>query len=228
MPQTSPRASHSTPKLQRAVLERAAVVWHMSQVGLAFRVHQPCGQMLSASTMRAISRSCVVRETVLTPTWGLMCTRHEFHGRGGLAASGLKLRVRTSGVRRLRSCSGPTPLPPMLTMVALALHLRWIDMAALVFTSFVAMLRPAEALALTRADVLLPSDLLESGHTAYVRVSFPKMRRLTARREHVRVADPSLAFLLAAWFRHLQPHQSLLDAGCKPGPPRSTARCTMP
>ena len=113
----------------------------------------------------------------------------------------------------------PTPLPLMLAMVSLALHWHWVDMAALVLVSFVAMLRPAEALALTRADVLLPSDLLDSGHTVYVRVNLPKMRRLTARREHVRVDDPWIAFLLTAWFRHLLPEQRLLDAGS----PRRTA-----
>lgn len=85
-------------------------------------------------------------------------------------------------------------------------------MAALVYISFVAMLRLAKV---TRADVLLPSDLLESGCTVFVRIGFPKMRRLTARREHVRVDDPWFAFLLTAWFQHLEPHQQLLDTRSK-------------
>eukprot|EP00974_Lingulodinium_polyedra_P120202 11174095-Lingulodinium_polyedra.AAC.1 len=54
------------------------------------------------------------------------------------------------------------------------------------------MRRPGELLALTPADVQLPSALLALEPRACVRILLPKTRRVAARRQRVRFDDPAL------------------------------------
>jgi integrase len=90
----------------------------------------------------------------------------------------------------------PTPEILMLAMTSLAFIWHWEDVAILVYLSFVCMLRPGEALRLKYSDLLLPSRLLSNDNVAYVSIIDPKMRRLAARREHVRLECPYfIAFL---------------------------------
>ena len=106
----------------------------------------------------------------------------------------------------------PTPAPMLLAMVALALTWGWLDIAVGLYLSFVAMLRPGELLRLVTEDILVPSLLLSRRGVAYVRISHPKMRRLAARREHVRIEDPMLVRLLEALRPTLRPGQRLIRA----------------
>ena len=71
------------------------------------------------------------------------------------------------------------------------------------------MLRPGEALKLTRADVLLPVDLMTNRPSCFLRVRDPKNRRIAARREHVRIDDCMVADRLEVWLPRLQPSQRL-------------------
>eukprot|EP00972_Heterocapsa_arctica_P084124 12393571-Heterocapsa_arctica.AAC.1 len=60
----------------------------------------------------------------------------------------------------------------------------WWDIVAMLLLSFTGMLRPGEAMKLTKEDVLLPSAILLSRRTFYLRIKGPKMRRTSARVEH--------------------------------------------
>ena len=114
----------------------------------------------------------------------------------------------------------PTPAPLLLAMTTLAFLWHWWDVAALLLLSFVGMLRPGEALKLIREDIVLPSALLLSRDTFYVRVRDPKMRRTTARREHIRVDEPRLLLFLEAWLPSLPPGRRLFQ-----GSPATFRRC---
>ena len=82
-------------------------------------------------------------------------------------------------------------------------------MAAFILISFTGMLRPGETLRLTRADVILPSDLLSTRRVCFVKVRDPKNRRIAARREHARIDDYMVVDFLEAWLPRLQPSQRL-------------------
>ncbi|CAK0885900.1 unnamed protein product [Prorocentrum cordatum] len=82
-------------------------------------------------------------------------------------------------------------------------------MGALLYLSFVAVLWPGELLALTAADVLLPSALISSRPRAHVRIKLPKTRRLAARRQHDRFDEPVLIELLEAWLLGILGQQQL-------------------
>ena len=92
----------------------------------------------------------------------------------------------------------PTPLPVLRAMAALAYFWGWPDVALLLLLMFACMMRPKEALRLTYGGLLLPSQLLAPGPPAFVLVAEPKMRRLSARREHVRLDDAGIVRLLEA------------------------------
>ena len=71
-------------------------------------------------------------------------------------------------------------------------------MALTLAVAFVACLRPAEMVRLRVGDILLPSQTLGREGSFYVGIGNPKMRRLSARREHVLVEQPSLTRWLEA------------------------------
>ena len=92
----------------------------------------------------------------------------------------------------------PTPLPVLRAMAALAYVWGWPDIALLLLLMFTCMMRPKEALRLTVGGLVLPSQLLAPGPPAFVQVAEPKMRRLSARREHVRLDDVGIVRFLEA------------------------------
>ena len=103
----------------------------------------------------------------------------------------------------------PTPPVLLLSMFSLAVLWNWLDMAVYLLICFTRMLRPGETLKLTRADVLLPVDLMSSRRACFIRVREPKNRRIAARREHVRIDDCMVVDLLEVWLPRLQPSQRL-------------------
>ena len=113
--------------------------------------------------------------------------------------------------KRLMPWSNHIPTPPsfLLAMFSLSVCWGWLDMAAFILISFTGMLRPGEALRLTRADILLPSDLLSTRRVCFVKVTDPKNRRIAARREHARIDDYMVVDFLEAWLPRLQPSQRL-------------------
>ena len=84
-------------------------------------------------------------------------------------------------------------------MFSLAVSWSWLDIAVYLLICFTGMLRPGEALKLTRADVLLPVDLMTNRRSCFLRVRDPKNRRIAARREHVRIDDYMVVDLLEVW-----------------------------
>ena len=83
------------------------------------------------------------------------------------------------------------PCPPalLLAMVSLSIIWNWIDVTVFLLLSWTGMLRPIEVFRLRRSDVLLPSELLSVDRAVFLRIRSPKMRRLRARREHVKITD---------------------------------------
>ena len=97
----------------------------------------------------------------------------------------------------------PWPLPLWRAVLSLALLWGWWDVAFVLLLCFLALLRPAEALALSVQDVLPPS--LHGHPLLLVRINSPKNRRRFARREHVRISEPlavSFAEALLARYAH--------------------------
>ena len=93
----------------------------------------------------------------------------------------------------------PTPPVVLLALVGLSLTWNWRSMCAYLLLAFTGLLRPGEALALRRQDILLPRDLMSNRRCLYIIVQRPKMRRVAARREHVRVQDPLVLQVMEQW-----------------------------
>ena len=86
----------------------------------------------------------------------------------------------------------PATAPVVQAIIAAALLEEAEDLALLVAVAFAACLRPAEMMALKVGEILLPSRTLGRQGAFYVAIGRPKMRRLSARREHVLVEQLSL------------------------------------
>ena len=82
-------------------------------------------------------------------------------------------------------------------------------MAVYLLICLTGMLRPGETLKFTRADVLLPVDLMTNRRSRCIRVRDPKNRCIAARREHVRIDDYMVVDLLEVWLPRLEPSQRL-------------------
>ena len=80
-----------------------------------------------------------------------------------------------------------------------------------ILLAFTGMLRPIEVFRLRRSDIVLPAELLLDVKKVYVRIRSPKMRRLRARREHVRVTCPMTVALLEAWLAPVPPDTVLFQ-----------------
>ena len=80
-------------------------------------------------------------------------------------------------------------------MVSLALLRGWWDIALLLLPGFLGMLRPAELLKLSRASLVLPSDVL-GAFCDFVSVKLvdTKTRRLAGRFQHVKMDELSAKF----------------------------------
>lgn len=107
----------------------------------------------------------------------------------------------------------PWPLPLWRACVTLALLWGWWDVGLCLVVGFSALLRPAELLSLTVADVLPPSVL---GHPiVLIRLNAPKNRRRCARREHVRIADPPIVRFIEGCLARYPRADSPLFAGSR-------------
>jgi len=132
--------------------------------------------------------------------------------RGRLAASWDAQRVWERHVSK----SVHVPLDPKVcdAMVALCLLWRWPVTAFLLRASFLGYLRPGEAAALRRHEVLLPSDgtcsLVDS---VVLVISSPKTRFRAARIQSVHVADALLATLGLRCVGRLPPTTRLCPGG---------------
>ena len=82
------------------------------------------------------------------------------------------------------------PEPVFLALLSVALMWRWDHIALLLSTGFLGLLRVGELQHLTFGCFLTPSRLLLGGHTTYITIGKPKMRRVTARRSYTRIDQP--------------------------------------
>ena len=89
------------------------------------------------------------------------------------------------------------PVPAVLfkAFVSVALLLGWTDVAILIVIMFTGLLRPGEAVCLTRDDVVLPSDLVDDHPVAFVRISRHKTV-LKAGQQHVAIRDINVVSFL--------------------------------
>ena len=105
----------------------------------------------------------------------------------------------------------PAPLPVVLAMFALAVTWGWWDVGLTVALSFECMLRPGEAKRLRPCDILLPSQLMICpAALMYVKIGSPKMRRVSARREHVACDCTALVRLCELLLPRLQQQKTIL------------------
>ena len=88
----------------------------------------------------------------------------------------------------------PWPAPLLRACISLALLWGWPRTALLLAVGFLGLLRPAELAALRDDSFVMPGVPGVAG-VMLVRVLQPKMRRLSARREHVRIEDPVIVEL---------------------------------
>ena len=109
----------------------------------------------------------------------------------------------------------PSSAVEVRALFALAILWGWWDVGLWILIAFVGLLRPIEVFRLRREDVILPHELLLDSKVAYIRIRTPKMKRLRARREHVKISCSLTVRLLEAWLVGLPPETVLFDF--KPG-----------
>lgn len=84
----------------------------------------------------------------------------------------------------------PCPIRVWLAMVSLSCLWSWPSMAVCLLIAFSGMMRPGEVVGLRLEDLMFPDTGYQSVDVLFVRVQKPKMRRLNARREFVKITDP--------------------------------------
>ncbi|CAE8602155.1 unnamed protein product, partial [Polarella glacialis] len=101
------------------------------------------------------------------------------------------------------------PEPVIRAIVALSLSWGWPRFAAAILLGFHGLLRIKELLSLTRADLILPADLLAESQVAYCRVRDPKTKHIM-RRQHVRISDILSVQFLHSLFSSTHPDELLV------------------
>lgn len=99
-------------------------------------------------------------------------------------------------------CRAVLSAPVLRAILAVALLWNWFSFAGAVALGFGGMLHPSEFLALSRRDLIFPEDALLQRQSLYVFIRNPKTARF-ARRQHARIDDASLIFLIRCVFGHL-------------------------
>ena len=94
----------------------------------------------------------------------------------------------------------PVPEPLAQALIAVSLSWQWIRTAAIIAAIFYGITRPGELIGATRANLLLPSDLLSSEPIAYICHELPKTRYRGARIQHSTIEDPAAVRLLTHAF----------------------------
>ena len=110
-------------------------------------------------------------------------------------------------------CRPVISAPIVEAMTAVGLCWAWPRFVGTMLIGFLCMLHPSEYLHLTRADLLLPGDMLSDVPVAYVHVRNPKTARF-ARRQHCRLEDRSVLSFITALFGAL-PFDEKLYPGTK-------------
>ncbi|MEE3330979.1 MAG: site-specific integrase [Myxococcota bacterium] len=118
---------------------------------------------------------------------GLKDFRFELGGRIGRAWDA----VRTWEMLEPTCAHVPVPAALFKAMTAVALLLEWVDVAVMLLLMFVGLMRPGEAVSVTRADFVLPSDVLDDSHVVFVRISRHK-NVLKAGQQHAAIRDRSV------------------------------------
>ena len=108
-------------------------------------------------------------------------------------------------------CRAVLSAPVVRSIVALAFLWNWHCFGGLVVLGCAGMLHPNEFILLQRSDLIFPSDALETKPILYVHIKNPKTARF-ARRQHVRIDDPSVLQLAQLLFEHLPLEQRLFGA----------------
>ena len=108
-------------------------------------------------------------------------------------------------------CRPVISAPIIEALTAVGLLWEWPRFVGVVLIGFLCMLHPSEYLALTRADVIFPSDALSDARVAYVHVRNPKTQRF-ARRQHCKLEDVSVLDFLEVLFEPL-PFEARLYPG---------------
>lgn len=85
-------------------------------------------------------------------------------------------------------CRAVLPGVAVKAALSVAAFWRWFTWLGIVLLGFSAMLHPAEMMALTRRDLLFPSDLCHDAPCLFVKLNNPKTARF-ARRQHGRIDD---------------------------------------
>jgi len=107
----------------------------------------------------------------------------------------------------------PLPLEVALALVVAAITLRQGGLAACILLMFHCLLRPGEAAALCRRDLLLPSQRVAGRFVGIVAIRQPKTRRRGARVQSVLIEDPSLLVWLEWYVAGLPMDEPLLHGG---------------
>ena len=108
-------------------------------------------------------------------------------------------------------CRAVLSAPVLRAMIAVSLLWGWFSFAGSIALGFGGMLHPNELLALTRRDLVFPEDALLQQPCLYIFIRNPKTARF-ARRQHARVDDLSLLFLIRCVFASLPLEAKLFDA----------------
>ena len=103
----------------------------------------------------------------------------------------------------------PVPVTLLRGMVSLALLWDWKVEALALLLMFAGMLRPIDFFRLRVMDLLTPEFLRIGAHILYLRIVQPKMKRLTARREFVRIDDSIIVDYAMALSAHRPGHEML-------------------
>lgn len=108
-------------------------------------------------------------------------------------------------------CRAVLSAPILRALIAVSLLWGWFAFAGSVVLGFGGMLHPSEILALTRRDLVFPEDALLQKPCLYVFIKNPKTARF-ARRQHAKIEDASLIFLIKCVFAALPLDAKLFPA----------------
>lgn len=106
-------------------------------------------------------------------------------------------------------CRAVLSAPVVRSILALAFLWNWHCFGGLVAIGCAGMLHPNEFI--ERRDLIFPGDSLESSTVLYVRIKNPKTARF-ARRQHVKIDDPSVLLMAQIIFEHLPLDRKLFGA----------------
>ena len=99
----------------------------------------------------------------------------------------------------------PMPESVCRAFVALACAWGWHDVAVAILIGFFGMMRPGEILKLQSKDFVFPIKGITSVWAMFIRIALPKMRRLAARREHIRIDEPTVIAYTKSWVNDFAP-----------------------